>query len=708
LSDKNREAKGLDSSRIGEVYEKLYDQFVDVKRLTFAMAGLHRKPDAVAALISEEIHNMAGVKNNAVWLLSAPSTLEEKARNGVATPVDQRRTIDWNSSDEIRNLMVDQRVLWGPFRGEMENLFSEFEAPVVFPIKGSSRALGFLILEQSDQLDAERCQHIAGFSSLILEMSDLYFRLKEEIRERQALEILLIKERNRAQTYLDVAEVILVALDKEGKVELINRKGCQILGYPSDEIIGKNWFECFTTLDDRQFLKSVLSNIMDHDAESARYLESGLINASGATRLVAWRNTRVTDDEGQVVGTFSSGEDITDRARAEQEKRALQKQLFQSQKMEALGTLVGGIAHDFNNMLQIILGYSQLLLDDQKNDDPGYKDLQTIIETVEGGADLVRKLLAFGRQAPTFPVFLDLNHQIMELTRLISGTLPQIVKIDFDLTHGPVTIHADPNQIDQVVMNLAINASEAMPTGGRLKIATTTVSLDEEYCRTHHGVKPGNYLMLSVSDTGCGMDEKTISRIFEPFFSTKQRGATRGTGLGLSVVQGIVEQQGGHITCESEPGKGSLFKVYFPAIESQPATRKTTSPSVQLGRGELILVAEDNIPVAELAQRSLTNAGYTVITANNGSAALEVYKTRRNEISLVILDLLMPEMTGKDCLMELAKIDPSVKVIIATGFSPSDELHKEISPLVKGVVQKPFSLTELLQAVGSAIGSDQE
>jgi CheY-like chemotaxis protein len=354
-------------------------------------------------------------------------------------------------------------------------------------------------------------------------------------------------------------------------------------------------------------------------------------------------------------------------------------------------------------MLQVILGYSQLLLEDKKKGDLGYKDLQTIIQAGKGGADLVNKLLAFGQQAPIFPVDLDINYQIRGLIPLIFRTLPEIVKIDVDLTQEPTTIFADPNQIDQVVMNLAINASEAMPNGGHLNLATTTVTLNDEYCRSHSGVKPGKYVMLSLSDTGRGMDKEMLATIFEPFFSTKQRGSTRGTGLGLSVVQGIVEKQGGHVTCESEPGKGSEFRIYFPAIESGSTTQEKTSSSAQSAGTETILVVEDTPSVAELERQILENAGYTVITANNGHEALEIYQTRRGEISLVILDLIMLEMSGKDCLMELVKIDPSVKVLIASGFSPSDELHKEINPLVKGFVHKPFGLIQLLDEVVSAL-----
>jgi CheY-like chemotaxis protein len=202
--------------------------------------------------------------------------------------------------------------------------------------------------------------------------------------------------------------------------------------------------------------------------------------------------------------------------------------------------------------------------------------------------------------------------------------------------------------------------------------------------------------MLTVSDTGRGMDKETLVRIFDPFFSTKQRGSTRGTGLGLSVVQGIVQQQGGHVTCESGPGKGTEFKVYFPAIEASLMTAKTVVPTVRFGGAETILVVEDNIPVAELERKVLESAGYKVIVATRGQAALDIYQTRREEISLVILDLLMPEMSGRDCLLELLKIDPSIKVLITSGYAPEDELLKEINPLVKGFVHKPFAISELL------------
>jgi CheY-like chemotaxis protein len=227
--------------------------------------------------------------------------------------------------------------------------------------------------------------------------------------------------------------------------------------------------------------------------------------------------------------------------------------------------------------------------------------------------------------------------------------------------------------------------------------------LDDEYCRTHNGVKPGGYVTLSVSDTGIGMDKETLARIFDPFFSTKEKGSTRGTGLGLSVVQGIVRQHGGHITCESDPGKGTEFKVYFPAIESQRNKAEMSSPSEET---RTVLLVESEPTVTDFGRRILTSAGYTVITATSGRTALEIYRTRNNDISLVILDLFITDMSGRDCLMELLKIDPKVKALIACGKAPEDQLHKEISLLVKGFIHKPFAIAELVNMARSVLDSE--
>ncbi len=275
----------------------------------------------------------------------------------------------------------------------------------------------------------------------------------------------------------------------------------------------------------------------------------------------------VRDAKGNPMYFVSHVQDITGFKRAEQEKEALYEQLLQAQKMEALGTLVGGIAHDFNNMLQIIMGYSQILLMDRDQNDKDYKDLKNIFFTAQQQADLVSRLLQFARKAPVDPRPLDLNRRIVELATVMFKTFPRMIDTRLDLAADLKSVMADRIQMDQVIMNLAINARDAMTNGGRLTIVTKNVIMGAGGYRAIHGVKPGPYIGVFISDTGGGIVEDDLKRIFEPFFSTKQRGSDRGTGLGLSVVKGIVEQHGGYITCDSAPGKGTEFTVFLPSIE---------------------------------------------------------------------------------------------------------------------------------------------
>ncbi|MGO9566701.1 MAG: response regulator, partial [Desulfomonilaceae bacterium] len=294
---------------------------------------------------------------------------------------------------------------------------------------------------------------------------------------------------------------------------------------------------------------------------------------------------------------------------------------------------------------------------------------------------------------------LELNAEIERTRKLLERTLPKMIDIRLNLEAKLALINADPIQIDQVLMNLAINARDAMPDGGKLIIETKNVTLDEDYCSTRMGLIPGKYVMLSISDTGHGMNELTRARIFEPFFTTKDRDSTKGTGLGLAVVHGIVEQHGGHIICESEPDKGSTFRIYFPAVDRKTAPKNLVVNPLSDSRGETLLLVDDEEFVRDLGKRILRKAGYKVITASNGKEALELYGNEPGEIDLVILDLLMPEMGGKECLKELHKIEPELKVLVASGFSAASSVDESVELGAKGFVSKPFRIEELLQQV---------
>jgi len=406
-------------------------------------------------------------------------------------------------------------------------------------------------------------------------------------------------------------------------------------------------------------------------------------------------------------GTVASISDITERKLAEQERENLRAQLLQSQKMETMGTLAGGIAHDFNNMLAIILGYSSFLLADKNEGDPEFEGLRNIEKTAQIAADLVQRIRLFGRRAEMNPVPMDLNSQIDEVTKLLSHTLPKMIDMEISLAKDPVIISADSAQITQMVMNLAVNAGEAMPQGGRLTIQTENIVLDDDYCRLRMGVKPGQYVMLTVSDTGRGIDKGLIERIFDPFFSTKTRDYHKGTGLGLSVVQGIVQQHGGHITVESEVGRGTTFRMYFPALKPEKIPEDVEKKIPYLAGGnETILLIEDEELVRELGVTILEKFGYTVLSAGDGQEALEVYEKEKGYISLVILDVVMPRMDGKQCFEELLRINPTVKVIISTGLAQNGLVSDIVELGAKGSVNKPYGMRQLLQMVREVLDRD--
>ncbi len=399
--------------------------------------------------------------------------------------------------------------------------------------------------------------------------------------------------------------------------------------------------------------------------------------------------------KGVVSMVFS---DITDRKRAEEERENLQGQLLQAQKMEAVGTLAGGISHDFNNLLQGINGYAELLLLDKSETDPEYQSLKAIQGAGFRASDLVRQLLLFSRKAESTRKAIELQQEIAQAKKLLERTIPKMVDIQV-ITGGRLwKVMADPVQMEQLLLNLGTNAADAMPDGGRLVIEIANTTLDNEYANSHLGVQPGRYVLLTVSDTGHGMDRETIEKVYDPFFTTKEIG--KGTGLGLASVYGIVKSHDGAIQCYSEVGKGTTFKIYFPAMEetemdeSGKAATKPTS-----GGSETILLVDDETAIREFAQQALTKFGYTALTASSGEEALELFVQRPGEIDLVIMDLSMPGMGGHRCLQEILKIDKAAKVVIASGYSVNGQVKESMTAGAAGYIGKPYRLQELLERV---------
>ena len=323
--------------------------------------------------------------------------------------------------------------------------------------------------------------------------------------------------------------------------------------------------------------------------------------------------------------------------------------------------------------------------------------LENISHAAHSGANLVRRLLAFSRKTEIKPRPVDLNHEVLQVKSLLERTIPKTIRLNLHLADGLAAVNADPTEIEQVLMNLAVNAKDAMPDGGNLTIETRNVTLDEEYCRLHLEAEPGDYVLLCVSDTGHGMDRETLKHIFEPFYTTKEAG--RGTGLGLAMVHGIVKQHGGYLTCYSEVGEGTLFKIYLPVILTEGIS-ETSAEKPMLPRGtETILLVDDQEIIRNLGREILEQFGYTVLTADHGQEALSVYEKERDRISLVVLDLIMPEMGGEECLRELLKIDPQAKVLIASGFAANGRMKEAVETGAKGFVHKPYNMRELMTAI---------
>jgi signal transduction histidine kinase/ActR/RegA family two-component response regulator len=422
--------------------------------------------------------------------------------------------------------------------------------------------------------------------------------------------------------------------------------------------------------------------------ETRRYTKEGKIipvSISGAV---------LRDMDGNPVGSVINLRDIS-------EQKNLEGQLQQAQKMEAVGTLAGGIAHDFNNLLQAIQGYTELLLMRKKEGESDWRELQEVIRASKRGAELTQQLLTFSRKVESKRRPLDLNQEVGELRELLERTIPKMIDVEFKLADNLKMVNADSAHLKQVLVNLAVNAKDAMAEGGKLLIETQSVTLDQEFCRRYAEVKPGDYVLFSISDTGHGMGKETLEHIFDPFYTTKEVG--KGTGLGLAIVYGIIKNHEGYITCYSRPEVGTTFRIYLPTIEPEavPVDVLIAPEPEGLARGgnETILLVDDEEFIRELGVDALGRAGYTVLTASNGENALELYRQERARIDLVILDLIMPGMGGSKCLEELLKIDPHTRVLIASGYSPDGPTKGALDIGAKGFVSKPYDTSQLLQLI---------
>jgi len=522
-----------------------------------------------------------------------------------------------------------------------------------------------------------------------------------DITERKQAEEKVRAERDKAQRYLDVAGVMVTVIDADEKVRLMNRTGCEILGYSEEEIIGQNWFDALVPQRLRKEVRAVFEQLMAGEVEPVEYYENPLLTKAGEERIIAFHNTVLRDENGGIYAVLSSGEDITERKQAEEERKALQQQLFQAQKLESLGTLVGGVAHDFNNLLTGIIGMAELALKHTEPDSQAHQYLVKVPEQGRRAADLIGSLLAFSRRSVSERRPLALLPLVKETYRVLERTIPENIRVGLVWPDQLPSVNADPTQIQQVIMNLATNARDAMPDGGQLTLQLAQVSLDEQYCQHYADASPGDYVCLSVRDTGSGMPPEVQEHIFEPFFTTKDPG--EGTGLGLAMVYGIVKNHAGYIHVYSEVDRGTEFRVYLPLGDGRMSESNEDAPKFPVGGSETLLLVEDDAIVLSTGQGMLESFGYHVLTATDGEEGLKVYRAHHEEIALVLTDMTMPKMGGDQLYQAIRDINPTAKVLLVSGYSVKEQIADLEAKGLKGSVQKPFDLQALGQKVRDAI-----
>ena len=525
-------------------------------------------------------------------------------------------------------------------------------------------------------------------------------REAQERSERRRSEEALRQSEERFRTVIDASIDAMVALSLDGKITLFNRAAREVFGYSHEEAIGMP----FISLIEEKGREDVSFFVASHIASApprrviGNILEVTAIGKGGRTLPV-----EMTLSLGRRTGEdflLAIVRDVSERKRSETVLRETEAQLRLSQKMEAIGRLAGGVAHDFNNLLGAIMGYSDVILHDLKSGDPLRLDVEEISRAAKRAAELTQQLLAFSRRQVLLPKVLNLNDVICSAEKMLGRLIGEDVDLSVRLEPELGNVKADPGQVEQVIMNLVVNARDAMPSGGDLVIETANVALPIAPARGGREA-PRDWVRISVVDTGCGMDADTLARIFEPFFTTKEKG--KGTGLGLSTVYGIVEQSGGTIRVRSELGEGTTFDVLFPRVHEEAQRDQAPGASGNLGGSETVLVVEDEEMLRTLISRMLRLAGYKVLTASHGVEALYICEQHQGRIDLLLTDVVMPHMNGRELAERLAGEYPTMKLLFMSGYTDDTIVQHGMEEWRLDIIQKPFSANALSEKVRAVL-----
>jgi two-component system, cell cycle sensor histidine kinase and response regulator CckA len=563
--------------------------------------------------------------------------------------------------------------------GEIQALGSDCVDWLGAPLRRGNDVFGVIAVQSYDPAIryAERDKEILTYVSQHISLALLRKRQEEALRASEM----------RHRSLVESAVYGMYRSSLDGRFLAVNPALVRMLGYGSAEEL--------LAVDMARDI------YVDPDQRAAvihAYSESGRLESSelpwkrkdGRHITVRLSGNAFKDERGEPLGFEMIAEDVTER-------RALEDQLRQSQKMEAVGRLAGGIAHDFNNLLTVIKGYSELILEDLGSSDPLRMEVDEIKKAADRAASLTRQLLAFSRQQVLAPKVVDLNAVVGNMDKLLHRLLGEDIDLFTVLEPGLGRVKADPGQIEQVIMNLAVNARDAMPKGGKLTVETSSVDLDEHYTREHAAVKPGPYVMIAVTDTGVGMTDKVKSRIFEPFFTTKEVG--KGTGLGLSTVYGIIKQSGGYVWVYSELGMGSSFKVYLPRVDAPAELGAPASPQATRRGTETVLLVEDEDGVRALVRQVLHKHGYNVLETRNAGEALLLCERHQGSIDMLLTDVVLEQMGGRELAERLLKVRPEMKVLYVSGYADDAIVHHGVLKPGTCFLQKPFTTEALARKV---------
>jgi len=631
-----------------------------------------------------------GYSGACIILLESSSEFQASADVGLSetfrtliTQIREGRPPDWiNDVIGINEIVtMDNRLL--PFKsGEAYHRHNE-QGVLASRLESHGKVYGIVLVSlpvivMNDREEQSLLEEMAG---------DVAFALHDIANERRRRE----SEERYKTLFEGASEGILVVDTEKKRFIYANPEICSMLGYSVEELTNF----CIEDIHPVEELEKVISEYEEH-INGQRTLSETIrcLKKDGNIILVDITSSpMVIDDKNCIVGFFR---DVTKR-------NHLEEQFRQAQKLEAVGQLAGGIAHDFNNMLTIILGHCDLMKEDIPENDPLLESLVQIRSSGEKAASLTRQLLAYSRKQKLNPIVLNLNEIILNLEKMLQRLIGENIQLQTNLTGDLGLTKADAGQIEQIIMNLAVNARDAMPDGGKLIIETENVFLDEEYAKNHIGAAPGHYVMLAMTDTGHGMDEKTRARIFEPFFTTKELG--RGTGLGLSTVYGIVKQSGGGIWVYSEPERGTIFKIYLPSAEDAVRTVEKKK-RVTVGGNESILVVEDDPAIRRLMERVLKMLGYTPTIASDGEEAIKIVSENRLMPDLLITDIIMPGMTGILLAERLKEAMPELKVLFMSGYSYGSIGNYETLKEDMNFIEKPFNRDELSEKIREVLDTD--